>query len=73
MSGEEKLKDYTGCKETKKSEPPNKASTSSSSTGLTNPSSVFPHLATDREKDDPQDTEGMKRSLRQMEIRPPRP
>ena len=73
MSGEEKLKDSTGSKETKKSEPPNKASTSSSSTGLTTPSSVSPHLAPDREEDDPQDAEGMKRSLRQMGIRSPRP
>ena len=34
---------------------------------------MSPHLAPDWEEDDPQDAEGMKRSLRQMGIRPPRP
>ena len=74
--GEEKPKEIRGLKESKKSEP-TKASTSSSSSGsgsaLTNHSSLSPHLAPDREEDDPQDAVRMKRSVRQMEIRPPRP
>ena len=53
MSGEEKLKDSSASKETKKSDPFTKSSTSGSSSGLTNPSSVSPHLAPDREEDDP--------------------
>ena len=71
MSDEEKSKDTAGSKETKRFETP-KALFNSSSLGLTNPSSVLPHLAPDREEDDSQDAEGMKWSLRQMGIRPPR-
>ena len=39
--------------------------------GLSNPRSVVP--VTDRDEDETQDDEGIKRSLRQMDIRPPRP
>ena len=73
MNGEITLKDSTGSKETKMSKPPNKSLTCSSSTGLTNLSFVSPHLAPDREEDEHHDAGGMKRSFRQMGIRPPRP
>ena len=39
--------------------------------GLSNPRSVVP--VSDRDEDEIQDDEGMKQSLRQMGIRPPRP
>ena len=73
MSVEEKSQDSVGSKETKKSETPTTPSTNGSSSGLIMSSFVSPHLAPDREEDDPQDAEGRKRFLRQMAIRPPRP
>ena len=76
MSDEEKDKELASSKDTKKSEPL-KASTSSSASGSglsrTGPPSLGVVPNPEREEDDPQDAEGMKWSLRQMGIRPPRP
>ena len=61
----------------KDSEPPKeikKADTAKASTfGASHSSSVSPPLVPMPEEEDPQDAEGMKRSLRKMGIRPPRP
>ena len=72
MSGEKKSKDLAGSKETKMPQALTKASTSSSSSALTNPSSLSSPLASDWENNDPQDAAGMKQFLRQIKIRPPR-
>ena len=82
MSGEdkakesEKTKESTGSKDSKKPDTSKTSTTTSSSSsssnmGFGNPRSVVPLL--DRDDDEIQDDEGMKRSLRQMCICPPRP
>ena len=81
MSGEdkakesEKTKESTGSKDSKKPDTSKTSTTSlsssSSSMGSSNPRSVVP--VPDRDEDETQDDEGMKRFLRQMGIRPPRP
>ena len=72
MSGENKTKESTGSKESKKPDTLKTSTTSScsssSSMGLGNPRSVVPVF--DRDEDELQDDEGIKRSLRQMGIRP---
>ena len=70
--GEKNPKDSAISKEIKKTDTP-KASTSGSSSGLSHSSTVFPPLVPMPEEEDPQDAEGMKRPLRQMGFRPPRP
>ena len=64
MSNENKPKNLEGSKKIKMSELLTIASNSSLSSGLTTRSIVSPHLAPDGKDDDPQDAEGMKRSLR---------
>ena len=76
MRGAEKDKDLASLKETKKSESLKSSNSSSASwSGLSRTGifslGVVPNP--DREENGPQDAEGMKRSLRQMGICPPRP
>ena len=65
----EKTKESTGSKESKTSDTLQTSTTSSSSSSSSNPRSVVP--VPDRDEGETQDDEGMKRSLRQMGIRPP--
>ena len=81
MSGEDKAKEFektkesTGSRDSKKPDTSktstNSSNSSSSNMGLGTPRSVVPLL--DRDEDEIQDDEGMKRSLRQMGISSPRP
>ena len=76
MSGEEKAKELTSSKEAKSSDLSTTSTSNSASRsglGRIGPSSFGLVPKPDREKDDPQDAESIKRSLRQIGIRPPRP